>query len=411
MTAKGETSRTLRVGAVVAASVFVLMLFIFFIGAEQKVFARKHEYKMRVQNVSGLAQGNPVQLAGVTIGTVKEIDLPESPDSRAVNVTLMVDRAYAQRIREDSRARVKKLGLIASDSYVEITPGTLAFKVLPPGSIIATKESTDVDKILASGEDLVDNFLQISYSLKNVLSRVDRGEGLLGELTVDSPRKQKITDTALNTLNRTNAILDQVQQGRGVLGKLVSDEAYAARLTGSLQSSAASLESITGSINRGEGVLGALVRDPEGKAKVDRLVENMTLTSENLAAVSQSMREGQGLFPRLMNDREYGDETLREFQLLVSRLSETARKLNEGEGTAGKLVNDPAIYESINDIIIGINESKMLRWLVRNRQEKGIETRYKAAQDESQQTSPAAEPAPTAANGPTQTTSHPNPDP
>jgi len=28
------------------------------------------------------------------------------------------------------------------------------------------------------------------------------------------------------------------------------------------------------------------------------------------------------------------------------------------------------VYESINDILIGINESKLLRWLIRNRQQK-----------------------------------------
>ena len=50
--------------------------------------------------------------------------------------------------------------------------------------------------------------------------------------------------------------------------------------------------------------------------------------------------------------------------------------MNSGQGTAGKLISDPSVYESINDILIGINESKMLRWLIRNRQQKGIEKRY-----------------------------------
>jgi hypothetical protein len=47
------------------------------------------------------------------------------------------------------------------------------------------------------------------------------------------------------------------------------------------------------------------------------------------------------------------------------------------------------VSESINDILIGINESKLLRWLIRNRQEKGIEKRV-----ETEQKTPAAPPAP-----------------
>ena len=50
--------------------------------------------------------------------------------------------------------------------------------------------------------------------------------------------------------------------------------------------------------------------------------------------------------------------------------------MNRGEGTAGKLINDPSVYESVNDILIGINESKLLRWLIRNRQQSGIQKRY-----------------------------------
>ena len=37
---------------------------------------------------------------------------------------------------------------------------------------------------------------------------------------------------------------------------------------------------------------------------------------------------------------------------------------------------DPQVYEAMNDIIVGIDESKMLRWLVRNRQKSGIKVRY-----------------------------------
>jgi hypothetical protein len=30
----------------------------------------------------------------------------------------------------------------------------------------------------------------------------------------------------------------------------------------------------------------------------------------------------------------------------------------------------------VQDVIIGVEESRLLRWLIRNRQKKGIETRY-----------------------------------
>jgi phospholipid/cholesterol/gamma-HCH transport system substrate-binding protein len=388
-----KKEKTLRVGLLVAISMFVLMLFVFFIGAEQQIFARKNEYHVQLENVSGLAQGNPVRMAGVTIGTIKDITLPRDPKERNVAIELMLDRKYEDRVRQDSRARLKKLGLLTGDSYVEITPGTPRFPVLEPGSLIPAQKQTNVDQLISSGEDLVDNLVQISYSLKNILGRVDRGEGLIGELTSAPETRQRITDTFLATLNKTNAALSHMESRKGVLGKLIYDDVYAEQLTASIGSAAQSLQSITGNMQRsfesGDGMLPALLNDPEGKKRVNELVENLRITTANLSTFTTSMSKGEGLLPRLINDKQYGDQALAEFTLLVSQLNETVRKLNAGEGTAGKLVADPSLYESVNDILIGINESRLLRWLIRNRQQEGIEKRY-----EQEQRRPATPPAP-----------------
>jgi phospholipid/cholesterol/gamma-HCH transport system substrate-binding protein len=387
--------KSIRVGLLVSVALVVLMIFLFFIGSEQKIFSRKNEYEVRFDSVAGLAEGNPVKISGVTVGVVKDIRLPRDPKAKDVDISLMVDRKYAERIRGDSRARLKKLGLLAGDNYIDITPGSPRFDALEPGATIPAQRQTNVDQLISSGEDLVDNFVQISYSLKNVLARIDRGEGVLGELTTAPETKQRMTDTVLTTLNKTNALLSHIESGKGVVGKLVYDDKYADQLTTSLSSSAQSLASITGRVQHdldaGNGALPALLSDPEGKKKVYDLVENLRTTSANLALFSASLKEGQGLVPRLLNDKVYGDQALTEFQQLVTQLDQAVKKINAGEGTAGKIINDPTVYESINDILIGINESKMLRWLIRNRQEKGIEKRY----DNEQKSAPAPPPATT----------------
>jgi phospholipid/cholesterol/gamma-HCH transport system substrate-binding protein len=394
--------KTIRVGLLVAASLLVLMIFVFFIGSEQKIFSRKNEYKVRLDNVTGLAEGNPVKISGVTVGVIKDITLPFDPKMRDVDIVLMVDRKYADRIRTDSRARMKKLGLLAGDSYIDISPGSPKFDALEPGAMIPAARQTNVDQLISSGEDLVDNFVQISYSLKNILGRVDRGEGLIGELTSTPETKQRITDTFLTTLNKTNAILGHVESGKGLVGRLVYDDAYATSLTGSLQESARSLQTLVanveGSLKSGQGMIPALLSDPEGKKKVFDLVDNLKTTSSNLAAISASYQSGQGLVPRLMNDKTYGDQALNEFTGLLHQLNDTVAKLNRGEGTAGKLVNDPSVYESVNDILIGINESKLLRWLIRNRQQSGIQKRYDT---ESSKPAPATPPPPVTTTNPT----------
>lgn len=363
----------------VSGALLLLMLFVFFIGSEQKIFARKNEYEVRLENVTGLSQGNPVRMSGVTIGTIRDITLPRDPKEKQVVIMLMVDRKYAERIRGDSRARLKKQGLLTGDTYIDITPGTPRFAVMEPGSGIPAQRQTDVEALITSGEDLVTNLVQISYSLKNILGRVDRGEGLLGEITTAPETKQRITDTFLTTLNKTNAALTHMESGKGVVGKLLYDDKYAEELTTSIAGAARSLESVTQNVQRsfqsGEGLVPALLNDPAGKKRVDELVENLRAASANLATFTTSMQTGEGLVPRLLNDKAYGDQALTEFTSLVRQLNEVVSKINNGEGTAGKIISDPSLYESVNDILIGINESKLLRWLIRSRQQAGIERR------------------------------------
>jgi phospholipid/cholesterol/gamma-HCH transport system substrate-binding protein len=199
----------------------------------------------------------------------------------------------------------------------------------------------------------------------------------------------------------------------------VYDDKYADQLTGSLRETVASLQSITGHLQKsfegGNGALPALMTDPEGKKKIFDLIDNLRTTSANLATFSATLQNGQGLVPRLLTDKQAGDQALTEFTGLVHQLNEAVTKLNSGQGTVGKMINDPSVYESINDILIGINESKLLRWLIRNRQEKGIETRVQTEQKTPAPITPPPPPVQPAATtiakdgAPVTTTSPPKP--
>jgi phospholipid/cholesterol/gamma-HCH transport system substrate-binding protein len=388
-------NRSIRVGLLVSGALFILMVFLFFIGSEQKIFARKNEYEVRLENVTGLSQGNPVRMSGVTIGTIRDIKLPQDPKQKQVEILLMIDRNYAERIRGDSRARLKKLGLLTGDSYIDVSAGTPKFPVLEPGKIIPAQRGTDVEALITSGEDLVENLVQISFSLKNILQRVDRGEGLLGEITTSPETKQRLTDTLLTTLNKTNAALAHMESGKGLAGKLIYDDQYGEELTASIAGAARSMQTLTAKIQQsfetGEGMVPALLNDPEGKRRVYEVIENLRATSANLSTFTTTLQTGQGLVPRLLSDKAYGDEALSEFTALVKQLNAVVTKINNGEGTAGKLISDPTVYESVNDILIGINESKLLRWLIRSRQQAGIEKRV-----EEQKKVPGTPPAPPA---------------
>ena len=186
---------------------------VFLFSSDPRKTSPEVQYDVQLENASGLPRGTGAHV-GVTIGGSGTSACRRIRKRAAMSPE--IDRKYADRVRGDSRARLKKLGLLTGDSYVEITPGTLRFGALPPGSNIPAQRQTNVDQLISSGEDLVDNLVQISYSMKNILGRVDRGEGLIGELTSQPETKQRLTDTLLTTLNKTNAALTHIESGRVV---------------------------------------------------------------------------------------------------------------------------------------------------------------------------------------------------
>ena len=372
-----------KVGLLVLAALGLLVLGIFLIGEETNLFTRKNRYVIYFPTVGGLNTGNPVQLDGVEVGTVRAVVLPTDATSSQIKVTVEVDRSYAERIREDSMARIKTLGLLG-DKFVEVTTGSSGTDLIPPGGVIPAAPPTNVDKLIASGEDVMDNVVQISADLRDVLHRMEQGEGLLGELTTESETGRRVTDAVIETMESVQRVARDVETGQGPLSRLIYDQELADRVDLSFQR----LDSILAELEGGEGLLPGLLHDPATREQYDVTMSRLRGAAAHIEAFSKELEEGDGLLPRLLQDEELGDEVIGELSRVLDRVDTLTRKIEQGEGTAGKLINDPSVYEAIQDVIVGVEESRMLRWLVRNRQKKGIEKRYEDAQEEPREAEP-----------------------
>jgi hypothetical protein len=136
-------------------------------------------------------------------------------------------------------------------------------------------------------------------------------------------------------------------------------------------------ESILAQVQTGPGLAPALLNDPTMKTSFQDTLAQLNQVARDLQGLTADLETREGLLPRLVYDEEYGRQVTGKVQEIVDRLSEASQKLTQGQGTASMLLNDPQIYDAVNDVIIGVKESRILRWLIRNRQKKGIERRYK----------------------------------
>jgi phospholipid/cholesterol/gamma-HCH transport system substrate-binding protein len=297
--------------------------------------------------------------------------LPEDVEEQYLTVWVSIDRRYADRVREDSRARIKTLGLLG-DRYIELTSGSPGFTQIETGGEIRTGAATDVEKIIATGGDAVENLVAISYSLRTILERMEAGEGILGELTTKSETGTRAKKSLVETFETFRDITAKLDSGEGTLGKLINDSS----LADSAESAVAHLDGILSQVESGEGAVAALLNDPATRDKVNKSLDAMSTLTQDLAALVADIKGGEGLLPTMLFDKEYGAEVRQDIQQMIMNLRVLSDRLEQGDGTLGQLINDPQVYEAMNDIIVGIDESKMLRWLVRNRQKSGIQVRY-----------------------------------
>jgi phospholipid/cholesterol/gamma-HCH transport system substrate-binding protein len=379
-----QPSAARRVGLLLLVALALAMATIFLVGERRNLFSAKNDYVIRFDSVSGLQAGSNVQLDGVGVGSIEKIDLSEDVRKHQIEVRIRVEERFAGRIREDSMARIRTLGLLG-DKYIEISSGTSSFPEVEEGGIIGTAPVADVDRLRASGEDLVNNVTRITEQLTTILGRMERGEGILGELTKDVEPNRKVTTEFIATLDSIRAMFDEFRTGHGPIPRMLGDRG----LGDKLESTVTRLDSLLAKAESGEGALSMLLTDTEQKDRLERSLLSIERTATNLETVSNSLTEERALLPKLLGDEAYGDKLTAELQALVENLNRVAAKLDHGPGSVAQAINDPQLYQAMKDIVTGIDESAILRRLIRNRQKKGIEVRLEKDLDAAAEPPPA----------------------
>jgi phospholipid/cholesterol/gamma-HCH transport system substrate-binding protein len=380
MPLESPVGRRFRVGLVVLVALLFVMFGVLMVGKRAHLFTSKLPYQTQFDSAAGLVSGNPVRLNGVTVGNVLQVNLSPDPADQRVRVVYEVDRKVAPRLRTGTRASIKTIGLLG-DKYVELVGGTAQEAVVEPGGEIKPAPGAGLEKLLEGSGDLLTDLGAIARSLKNILGNTEQGKGFIGELFAPGGEAGgRLANNLNSTLTNLNAVLTKVNRGEGLAGKLLADERYGDQVGRSLQGAVQSLRNVFAKIedgmNKGTGAIPALLADPEGKKKVYDLVDRLSATAGNLAAVTDNLKTGKGALPTLLHDEQFGREFTGNLRDLSKRLDSIARKLDGGQGTVGKLINDPAIFDAAHHLVVGIDESALLRWLIRNRQRSGIRKRY-----------------------------------
>ncbi len=95
------------------------------------------------EKVGGLKPGASVEIAGVTVGRVRDVRLTEDYTA-LVEMTIKTD----VKLQQDAIASVKTKGLIG-EKYIEITPGGAEETIPNGGRIEETESAVDIEELIS----------------------------------------------------------------------------------------------------------------------------------------------------------------------------------------------------------------------------------------------------------------------
>lgn len=271
------------VGFFVMVSMTALFIMVLIIARQEGLFQSYVEYQAIFKNVSGLKSGSEVHLAGVTVGSVKEITIEPTGNTKVI---FHVIRRYSDQIREDSRASIGFMGLLG-DKSLDLSAGSSGKAAIPPNGPVASIEPLDLTQLLAKMGPSLEDLQKI---LENLAKVSDSFAGQGGGMT--------------NIIDQLKEIFSKVNQGQGTLGLIVNDP----KLYHETIATVSSAQKVFADVGQGKGALGALIHDPKFKAQMEQSMGSIKEGLARLPEISKKLDEfmsklnqaGKGL-PELVN--------------------------------------------------------------------------------------------------------------
>ena len=334
-----------KVGLFFLATLILLAVMIELV-EDWRPFEDQYSYVAYFNYAVGLKVGDPVRIAGVDTGKIKRISI----EGQQVRIDFYVNREGS--LREDSLAQIRQTNMLGG-VFLGLDFGSAQSSILAPGSVVNTRDSTNIDQLITNLDRNQDRFLRplgdlVEESreplaetidrLERIVTKIDEGEGTLGRL-VNNPT---LYDEMATMSTRLNQLLAKLESGNGSMGKLIDDPS----LYDNLNQTMINLATLSDQIRSGEGTLGKLFVD-------DRLYEEITLTAGNLNQITAKVNAGDGSFGKLMHDDALYDN----ISDTMARLESIAAKIDEGQGTLGKLVNEDDLYRDAKTTLHKVEKS------------------------------------------------------
>lgn len=323
----------LKVGVLVIVALAALTLLISLMsGSSGGLFSRRIIVHAFFENASGLKPGAPVNLQGVTIGSVKKIIIVPGRKLTPVEAIMSLGLKYKAALHTDTSASMATAGVLG-DTFVDLDSAHATGPQLANGDEIPVVQSPSLSDVIKSSQNTIQQVNVILAKLNTMADTLGTSKGSLGSF-INNPDLYK---HAVATLTQLQGTVAQINSGKGTLGKLVADDTLYNRANDTI----ARLQNIVNQIDAGQGTVGKLVKD-------DALYNNVNQTAAKANRLMTQIDEGKGTLGMLAHDQAFRNKV----SLTVSDLQSILHRADEGQGTMGKLLHDPSLYNNSDQAVV-----------------------------------------------------------
>ena len=313
------TWEQLKVGGMILLALGILTVAVFKLGEAANLFSKRYKLVVLLPSANGLRVGGTVTVAGQLAGTVSSIDFlpPDADTTRNLRVVVQVDQALQQQVREDSRARLRTLGLLG-DKIVDITPGTPRYAILPANDTIQVEPALDYEGVLLQASGAVSDMVQLTRDLRGITGGMARGEGTVGQLLTN----RSLYDELNGTLARTNALVTRLSAPNGSVAKLLDDPA----LYHNLSNMIGSVDSLVRQMRAENGTFGKLLAD-------DSLYTHLVGITAGADSLVRQLTRGNGFAAKLIADQQLYEQltkTITDLNAILADVRQNPRKYTRG---------------------------------------------------------------------------------
>jgi phospholipid/cholesterol/gamma-HCH transport system substrate-binding protein len=280
-----------------------------------------------MSDASGLQDGTPVRLNGITVGFLDRLQLSNSGDpKRVVEFDMQIQERYMNEIPSDSVAGVAASNLLG-DKFINITKGTLQGRV-HAGDELQSLQTQDIPELMAGMANLLGSFQIIVKRVDTMLAGVEQGKGTLGKFLNDPG----LYNQTIAIAAEAQQLLTDARQGGGTLSKLLYDPG----LYNDLQSPIKRVDALLAELQAGKGTAGKLLNDTA-------LHDEATATVKQIRGLLADLDAGKGTAGKLLKDEQISQRLV----TLLDKLNGTIDRINSGQGTVGQLLENPQLYQAV----------------------------------------------------------------